>query len=761
MQYSRIFPQKTKITASNLFKNLRRKTVTIPAALEKAPAADCFVPASVHSQKVNLINIQDLLNDLRSHLESLPQENGLGLAFKPNQVDEIMGEIKYPSQLSLVDKLVQIKIKMGHRGFHHSFIKSMLLASNTAEQAELAEKLLQMEDGSGKLRLAWNDIHKIVKSADTPQKAQYKSDLSSNKDFLSKIDSLDGVFGTRLYALALRSNKSIDVDRMNNLYKYFSENRHMLDAYGQSATNDKDIADLFNEDLIAAADFIDNEVLKCAIKLKKDGVKYFVLDVAKTMKFLGDEGLDKLKDKFSQISRPELIFDKLQCLIPLAKAGDKPIMMDAIDLIKSPKATKSQMDLANSIFTSAKPYEEQVEEFLTTFNVSKTKRADMQEYLLKNKFNESLMQQESVEVALANLERRILGVQKNTQMPEEKKTQVLVELEKQKAELEANSKNTFIPKLSEKAKKLLAQQIEIHINTFNINAEFNKFLKDRIFEYMQLEKTPELLRAFDFDQKYLPSLYRAIFEEKFLIEFKKLVNLVKANPEKPFSELRATLKHNRQTETMFEQRGLNYNKWSSFDPDSFHLFSLSSNEHFKRDLKIRLSDVDDIKRNLFIGNHVGCCTAVDGCNSYAAPQRLMNSFSRMMEIVDKNNVSYGKTMCYFAEVNGKLSFILDCIETKGLEHDKSVTDAIYDYAKKVTKEMAKSDNLADIPVYVGNVDNKVNLDNAVLKYDSFKINIIGRVDSNTYAIAPAGPAKTGYIDVNDPHTVFGLYELGK
>ena len=85
----------------------------------------------------------------------------------------------------------------------------------------------------------------------------------------------------------------------------------------------------------------------------------------------------------------------------------------------------------------------------------------------------------------------------------------------------------------------------------------------------------------------------------------------------------------------------------------------------EEELCVRLWDNDDVGRNLFFGNHVGCCTSIGSFNSFAAPQHLMNSFVNGIEIVDKGGNSLGNSMCYFANVDGKLTFIIDSIEVNG------------------------------------------------------------------------------------------------
>lgn len=177
---------------------------------------------------------------------------------------------------------------------------------------------------------------------------------------------------------------------------------------------------------------------------------------------------------------------------------------------------------------------------------------------------------------------------------------------------------------------------------------------------------------------------------------------------------------------------------------------LASMTNTRMNLVVRLADTDDIGRNLFLGNHVGCCTAIGGSNAFAAPQHLMNSFVRAIEIVDKSGNSYGNSMCYFAKVEGKLSFIIDSFETNGkLGGNQVVTDAIINYAKQVTTEIGKT----DIPIYFGPNYNKIDMSRLKLTYEN-SIEAIGRVESDTYI-----DALGGMTNVDNVHWERCLYEL--
>lgn len=225
--------------------------------------------------------------------------------------------------------------------------------------------------------------------------------------------------------------------------------------------------------------------------------------------------------------------------------------------------------------------------------------------------------------------------------------------------------------------------------------------------------------------------------EKIVDIFKDTIN---ANPEfwdKPLADVHAEREKNELMDHLLKGRRK-------------EVSDLSNMADVNMDLTVRLADVDDIGRNLFLGNHVGCCTSVEGANNFAAPQHLKNSFVRAMEIVDKSDTSYGNSMCYFAKVDGKLSFVIDSFEVNGkIGGNQKVTDAIIAYAKQITTEMGHP----DAPIYFGPNYNKISMDK-LEKTSNHTVEIIGRVDNETYIDAIGGNA-----DVNASHSERDLYQL--
>lgn len=146
-------------------------------------------------------------------------------------------------------------------------------------------------------------------------------------------------------------------------------------------------------------------------------------------------------------------------------------------------------------------------------------------------------------------------------------------------------------------------------------------------------------------------------------------------------------------------------------------------------LHLRLADFDDIGRNIFFGNHVSCCNSVESSHAgFSAPQHLLNSYVKGIEIVDEYGNSYGNSLCYFALIDGKLSFVMDSFEAIGkLASNPIVTENIIAFAKQVCADM----DVPEANIFFGPNYNKLNmLDMKKTKVSDFKI--LGMVSKKTY-----------------------------
>lgn len=125
------------------------------------------------------------------------------------------------------------------------------------------------------------------------------------------------------------------------------------------------------------------------------------------------------------------------------------------------------------------------------------------------------------------------------------------------------------------------------------------------------------------------------------------------------------------------------------------------------DIHVRKADMNDIGYSLFLGNYASCCTAIGSSigNDFAAPRYIMDKFISAIEVLD-DKTPVGNTMCYFANVDGKLALVLDNIELQTkYQNNDGIRDAIIQAAENICKSVGKP----DLPIYAGPYRHKVDL----------------------------------------------------
>ena len=162
------------------------------------------------------------------------------------------------------------------------------------------------------------------------------------------------------------------------------------------------------------------------------------------------------------------------------------------------------------------------------------------------------------------------------------------------------------------------------------------------------------------------------------------------------------------------------------------------------DIHFRLTDDNDIGRNIFFGNHVGCCNSVESTYAgYSAPMHLLNNYNRGIELVDNWGNSYGNSLCYFADVDGNLTFVIDSFEANGkLGSNPIVTDNLIKYAKRVCKEMGREDAQIMIGPNFNNMDMS-----KLTSTGNHTIKVLGTVSEKTYCDSVGGRVKD---EINQP-----------
>lgn len=110
----------------------------------------------------------------------------------------------------------------------------------------------------------------------------------------------------------------------------------------------------------------------------------------------------------------------------------------------------------------------------------------------------------------------------------------------------------------------------------------------------------------------------------------------------------------------------------------------------------------------------------------------------------------GNSMCYFAKVDGQLTFVIDSFEANGkLGASPEVTDAIIAYAKKVCAEMGQPNaNIMFGPNY-----NKIDFTRC-FKTEGHSIEVIGKAPTATYIDAIGGCN-----DINNEHAERSMHEI--
>lgn len=269
-------------------------------------------------------------------------------------------------------------------------------------------------------------------------------------------------------------------------------------------------------------------------------------------------------------------------------------------------------------------------------------------------------------------------------------------------------------------------EFEISSNVENIRKNAVKNLEEEFDDPMiwlidkkEMQKIIDAIEAkgYSFAEKSLCGLISKTFIQKSgkRIEFKdvrKIIHIIKEE----FNRNSYWTRSPEESDVYFAKRSfmdhINY-RYNEVK------YASGNNIDSKYSIVIQKVDMNDIKHSLFLGNHSGCCTSVNGVNGWSAPNYIKNKLINAIEIKDGDE-AIGNTMCYIAEVDGKLSLVLDNIELKPkYQYNALILDGLIRYAKQLTKEIG----CEDMAIYAG--PNRHKLDLSAYEKKGRMLKIIG------------------------------------
>ena len=102
-----------------------------------------------------------------------------------------------------------------------------------------------------------------------------------------------------------------------------------------------------------------------------------------------------------------------------------------------------------------------------------------------------------------------------------------------------------------------------------------------------------------------------IANNMFYEGLRKIILLIKNNPDKSIKEIFNDLPSNKITRAEFEKDSINYDKFVDFDEKSFIELKIKNYpEEGSKKITVKKVDMNNIAKALFLGNEVSCCTKV-------------------------------------------------------------------------------------------------------------------------------------------------------
>ena len=248
------------------------------------------------------------------------------------------------------------------------------------------------------------------------------------------------------------------------------------------------------------------------------------------------------------------------------------------------------------------------------------------------------------------------------------------------------------------------------ISKISDKKEFKKEINKIVFKQLDFEYTDDLGEKIDFSSNdYISQILQAQYH--FYMNLNLLMSLMKENPGKTVTQILDALPENKAFAKVCEEKGIDYQAWRTFNPESSItrevLINGAQEPLQKAVVTVKKVDMDNIAKALTTGNESHSCRSVGrGQCGEASPNLIRNKMVQQLEIVVDGR-AVGNALLYLAEVDGELSIIVGSFVKKAPYFSYEVTQLIMDYVKQIRQEITTS----KLPIYYSRhleIDNHFN-----------------------------------------------------
>lgn len=326
------------------------------------------------------------------------------------------------------------------------------------------------------------------------------------------------------------------------------------------------------------------DIFNYAVALKATGYKRLAENGAVIINNCPENFTSELKERLDLLPSPELKVKRLISLGALAKTVSTDALYPLMRMIESPRMSDAQKEIVNKIFSDdSLNYDTQIEMFVEQLNVPGKNKNYIVNYLKKARLDKQVQRPGTIEEQMKQMDEYAQQMLTNPKIPLEKKIKYIDEFKNKKADMQANPLKYTTPRLFPKVMNELQKVVEAYINIPNADIKFNGSIYETMYRNSEIETTPALLERIKYDAKYFDKLLTTT--SQFKTNFKRLIELVKMNPDTELTEMRMMLPDinspnyqryaeiglleqiqvNLDTKRQFEERDLDFEKWNSYD----------------------------------------------------------------------------------------------------------------------------------------------------------------------------------------------------